>query len=153
MADERARPQRRADRLRGTDVSTGQDVAQVLVRYATSIDRKEWPLFRTCFLADCHCDYGDIGVWDGVDAITEFMTRTHPDGIRSLHRITNVEVTREGDGAAARSYVDVIFVGAATGSGVQAAGTYDDELVRTGDGWKIARRHYTMVHMSPIQGH
>jgi hypothetical protein len=56
-----------------------------------------------------------------------------------------------GDGVAARGYVEVLFVGAATGSGVQAAGTYDDELVRTGDGWKIARRHFTMVQMAPIE--
>lgn len=127
-----------------------QDVADVLVRYATGIDRKDWLLFRTCFTEDCHADYGDIGVWDGVDAITDYMTRTHPDDVRTLHRITNVAITREGDGVAARSYVDVIFVGAESGSGVRAAGTYDDELVRTGDGWKIARRRYTMVYLSPI---
>lgn len=128
-----------------------QDVAEVLVRYASGIDRKEWSLLRTCFTEDCHCDYGDIGVWEGADAITDYMTRTHPDGIRSLHRITNVEVKGEGDGAAARSYVDVIFVVADTGSGMHAVGTYDDELVHTEEGWKIARRHYTMVHMSPIE--
>jgi 3-phenylpropionate/cinnamic acid dioxygenase small subunit len=127
-----------------------QDVAEVLVRYATGIDRKDWLLFRTCFTDDCHADHGDIGVWDGVDAITDYMTRTHPDDVRSLHRITNVEVTREGDGVAARSYVDVIFVVADTGSGMHAAGTYDDELVRTGHGWKIARRRFTGVHMAPI---
>ena len=128
-----------------------QDVAEVLVRYATSIDRKDWVRFRTCFTEDCQADYGDIGVWDGIDAITDYMTRVHPDDIRSLHRLTNVEVTREGDGVAARSYVDVIFVGAETGSGMHAAGTYDDALVRTGDGWKIARRRYTTVHMAPIR--
>ena len=80
------------------------------------------------------------------------MTRTHTDDVRTLHRITNVAVSREGDGAAARSYVDVIFVVAETGGGMQAAGTYDDELVHTTDGWRIARRRYTMVHISPIRG-
>ncbi len=49
-----------------------QDVADVLVRYAAGIDRKDWRLFRTCFTADCHADYGDIGTWDGADAITEY---------------------------------------------------------------------------------
>jgi 3-phenylpropionate/cinnamic acid dioxygenase small subunit len=134
-----------------TDREIGQDVAEVLVRYATSIDRKDWPRFRTCFTEDCHADYGEIGVWDGVDAITDFMTQTHPGGVRSLHRITNVEVTREAGGVAARSYVDVLFVGADSGGGMQAAGTYDDELVHTGGEWKIAHRRYTMVHLAPIQ--
>ena len=123
----------------------------MLVRYATSIDRKDWTRLRTCFTEDCHADYADIGVWDGADAITDYMMRTHPDQIRSLHRITNVEVTRGDEGVAARSYVDVIFVGVDSGSGVQAAGYYDDELVHTGDGWKIARRYFTMVHRSPIR--
>jgi 3-phenylpropionate/cinnamic acid dioxygenase small subunit len=133
------------------DRDTRQDVAEVLVRYATSIDRKDWARFRTCFTHDCQADYGDIGVWDGVDAITDYMTRVHPEAIRSLHRITNVEVTRQGEGVAARSYVDVLFVVPESGTGMQAAGFYDDELVQTGDGWKVARRRYTMVHMSPIE--
>ena len=137
--------------LSTTDRDLRQDVADVLVRYATSIDRKDWTRLRSCFTEDCKADYGGIGVWDGVDAIAGYMTRTHPESIRSLHRITNVEVTREGEGVAARSYVDVIFVVAESGSGMHAVGTYDDELVRAEDGWKISRRRYTMVHMSPIR--
>ena len=31
--------------------------------------------------------------------------------------------------------------------GAQAAGYYDDVVVQTDDGWKIARRRYTMVRM------
>ena len=30
-------------------------------------------------------------------------------------------------------------------SGTRAAGFYDDELVLTDDGWKIARRRFTLV--------
>jgi 3-phenylpropionate/cinnamic acid dioxygenase small subunit len=134
------------------DRDVRQDVAEVLVRYATGIDRKDWPLFRTCFAEDCHADYGDIGIWEGVDAITDYMARTHPDNVRTLHRITNVQVAPAGAGVSARSYVDVIFVVEESGSGAHAAGIYDDELVRTGDAWRIVRRRYTMVYMSPIQG-
>ena len=129
-----------------------QDVAEVLVRYATSIDRKDWALFRTCFTEDCHADYGDVGVWDGVDAISDYMIQTCPHHIRSLHRISNVEVTREGGDVKARSYVDVVFVGNETGAGMNTAGIYDDEIVGSNEGWRIARRHFTMVHMSPIKG-
>ena len=134
------------------DRDVRQDVAEVLVRYATGIDRKDWLLFRTCFTQDCHADYGDIGVWEGVDAITDFMTRMHPANVRSLHRITNTAVAGEDASITARSYVDVIFVEAKTGAGMNTAGIYDDKLVRTDDGWKIARRRYMMVHMSPIRG-
>ena len=136
--------------LSTVDRGVRQDVAELLVRYATSIDRKDWARFRTCFVEHCEADYGDIGVWDGVDAITEYMTVTHPEAIRSLHRITNVEVAQQAEGVSSRSYVDVVFVAVETGSGVQAAGYYDDELVHTEDGWKIARRRYTAVHMMPV---
>lgn len=137
---------------RSSDRDVGQDITEVLVRYATAIDSKDWPLFRSCFTADCQADYGDIGVWSGVDAITDYMSRTHPEGIRSLHRISNVATAREGDRQTARSYVDVIYVGTASGDGVNAVGFYDDELVLVRDEWRIARRRYTMVHVSSILG-
>lgn len=127
-----------------------QGVSDLLLRYATGIDQKDWMLFRTCFVKDCHADYGDIGIWKGVDAITEYMTRTHPENVRSLHRITNVAITPRGDGVESRSYVDLIYVFAETASGINAVGHYDDDLVRTPNGWRIAHRRYTMVHMSPL---
>jgi hypothetical protein len=35
-------------------------------------------------------------------------------------------------------------------TGVRADGYYDDELVNTDDGWKIARRTFTMVLQTPV---
>ena len=35
-------------------------------------------------------------------------------------------------------------------SGVNAAGFYDDELVRTDDGWRVARRRFTQVRVAPV---
>jgi hypothetical protein len=54
------------------DRSDHELIGEVLVRYATGIDTKDWSLFRTCFTDDVLADYGDIGVWNG-DAITEYM--------------------------------------------------------------------------------
>jgi hypothetical protein len=82
----------------------------VLVRYATGIDRRDWALFRTCFTEDCQVDYGDIGVWNGADAITEFMEKSHASLGHTLHRITNQAVTHHGSGASARSYVDLVAI-------------------------------------------
>ena len=135
------------------DRDTRQDVAEVLVRYATGIDRRDWKLFRSCFTEDCHADYGAIGVWEGVEAITEFMTRTHAPMGHTLHRITNEAVTRSADGrVSARSYVHAVLMAADGKRGVDAFGFYDDELVKSDDGWRIARRRYTMVHVSTLGG-
>lgn len=127
------------------DREVRQDVADVLVRYATGIDRRDWALFRTCFTDDCEADYGDIGVWHGVDAITEWMAQAHAACGHTMHRITNQAVSPNGDGVAARSYVDAIVMAPDNHTGTRAVGYYDDELVRTDDAWKIARRQFTMV--------
>jgi len=129
------------------------DIAEVLVRYATGIDRRDWALFRTCFTDDCDADYGDIGHWHGADEITEWMAGTHEPCGHTLHRITNVAVDPPGDDhdrATARSYVDALVLGPDNTSGVRATGVYDDELVRTGDGWRIARGRFTMVLAHPV---
>ena len=65
----------------------------------------------------------------------------------TMHRISNIaiEVHADGDHAAARSYVDGILMAADEESGFNPMGFYDDELVRTPDGWRIAHRTFTMV--------
>ena len=126
------------------------EVAEVLVRYATGIDRRDWDLFRTCFTEDVEADYGDIGVWHGVDEITTFMTEIHAGCGHTMHRISNVAVSPgAGDGVVARCYVDALVLGPDNGAGVRAAGWYDDELIRTDDGWRITRRRFTLVRQEP----
>jgi 3-phenylpropionate/cinnamic acid dioxygenase small subunit len=129
------------------DSDIRQDVFDVLVRYATGIDRRDWELFRSCFTEDCKADYGDIGVWHGADAITAWMQQSHQGCGHTLHRITNQAITPNGDGVAARSYVDAIVMAADNQSGTRAVGYHDDEFVHTDDGWKIAHRDFTLVFL------
>jgi 3-phenylpropionate/cinnamic acid dioxygenase small subunit len=125
-----------------------QDIADVLVRYATGIDRRDWPLFRTVFTDDCELDYGEIGTWHGVDEVTDFMDKTHAMAGRTLHRLTNQAIIVEGDKASARTYIDAVIMFGDNQSGVNAWGFYDDEVVRTADGWRIARRRFTQVRIT-----
>jgi len=131
------------------DPATQQAIVDVLVRYATGIDRRDWPLFRTCFTDDCEADYGDIGNWHGVDEITTWMEQTHAPCGHTLHRITNVALSPRDDRVTTRSYVDALIMGRDNQSSIRAAGYYDDEFVRTGTGWKIARRTFTSVLARP----
>ncbi len=124
-----------------------QDIAEVLIRYATGIDRRDWDLFRSCFTADCVADYGDFGTWESADAITDFMVTAHADMGHTMHRISNIaiDVHGDGDGAVARCSVDGILMAADGRSGFNPIGFYDDQLVRTPDGWRLAHRTFTMV--------
>ncbi|OBI47904.1 nuclear transport factor 2 family protein [Mycobacterium sp. E787] len=133
-----------------TEREDRQDISDLLVRYATGIDRRDWALFRTVFTDDCELDYGVIGAWKGVDAVTDFMAQVHGLAGHTMHRLSNHAVTVDGDRAAARTYVDGLIMSADNTSGVNAIGFYDDELVRTEDGWRIARRRYTQVRLTTV---
>lgn len=125
-----------------------QDISDLLVRYATGIDRRDWPLFRTVFTDDCELDYGEIGRWSGVDEVTDFMDKTHARAGHTLHRLSNQVIAVEGDNATARTYVDAVIMFGDKQAGVNAWGFYDDEIVRTGEGWRIARRRFTQVRVA-----
>ncbi len=127
-----------------------QDIAEVLLRYATGIDRRDWPLFRTVFTDDCELNYGEVGSWHGVDAITEFMQRAHEMAGHTMHRLTNQVITVDGDKAESRTYVDALILVGEGDSGVNAAGFYDDELVRGDEGWRVARRQFVQVRVVPV---
>lgn len=127
-----------------------QDIADVLLRYATGIDRRDWPLFRTVFTEDCELDYGEIGSWTGIDAVTEFMQQAHALAGHTLHRMSNQVIAVEGDKAEARTYVDALIMVGDNKSGVNGIGYYDDDLVRTSAGWRIARRRFTTVRVAQV---
>ena len=133
-----------------TEREDRQDIAEVLLRYATGIDRRDWPLFRTAFTDDCELDYGDIGTWHGVDAVTEFMEQSHAMAGDTMHRMSNQVIDVIGDRAKARTYVDGLILAPDNKSGVNAVGFYDDDIVRTADGWRIARRSFTPVRVTTV---
>ena len=131
-----------------TERDDRQDISDLLVRYATGIDRRDWPLFRTVFTDDCELDYGEIGSWKGVDAVTEFMQQAHAIAGYTLHRLTNQAITVDGNKAAARTYIDAVIMAGDNQAGVNAWGFYDDDIVRTGGEWRIARRRFTHVRVT-----
>ena len=128
------------------------NAGEVLVRYATAIDTRDWDLFRTCFTDDVDADYGDIGHWHGVDEITDWMAATHEPCGHTLHRITNVVVDEHEDRATARAYVEALVLFGDNAQGVRASGYYDDELVLEAGGWKIRKRTFTTVFTEMVGG-
>lgn len=133
-----------------TEYEDRQDIAEVLLRYATGIDRRDWSLFRSVFTDDCDLDYGEIGSWQGIDAVVEFMQQAHSAAGHTLHRLSNQAIAIDGDRAAARTYVDALVMLSDNKSGVNGIGYYDDEVVRTVAGWRVARRRFTTVRVAPV---
>jgi 3-phenylpropionate/cinnamic acid dioxygenase small subunit len=119
-----------------------EQIAEVLVRYATGIDSKDWPLFRSCWTDEIDVDYQQLGRFTSADALTEVMTRLHEDMGPTYHRLSNFVIAVDGDRATARSYVHAVLMLQPDDSTnwVDALGHYDDIFVRTQGGWRIRER-------------
>ena len=123
-----------------------REIREVLLRYAAGIDRRDWALFATCFSDDFVGDYGSFGSWTGAQQITQYMRAAHAPFGPTLHRLTNIDIRRHGTTTESRTYVDALLMSAeANGEPRQGIGYYDDEWSRTGAGWKIRRRRFTLV--------
>lgn len=77
----------------GLAVADRLAIEDVIHRYATGIDQRDWVLFRTCFTDDFTGEYGAFGDWSSGDAITEAMRASHATLGNTLHRCSNVVVS------------------------------------------------------------
>ena len=130
-------------------MSDRDEIVDLTIRYATAIDSQRYELLSTVFTTDADLDYGEVGHWTSAAEITEFMDLAHRGAANTMHRMSNQVVTVDGDAATARTYVDALILGP-DGSGVNAIGYYDDEAIRTADGWRIGKRTFTPVRLGTV---
>ena len=119
-----------------------QEIVDVLTRYATAIDQKDWALLSTVFVDGADCDYSALG-WHRAtfpdicewlaDGLSVFVTQ---------HILTNYVIDVEGDEASARTYLQATHTPMEQGRSRELTfrGTYVDRLIRTPVGWRIQRR-------------
>jgi 3-phenylpropionate/cinnamic acid dioxygenase small subunit len=119
-----------------------EKIAEVLIRYATGIDSKDWPLFRSCWTDEIDVDYQQLGRFTSADALTDVMRQLHENMGPTYHRMSNFVIAVDGDRATVRSYVQAVLMLQPDDSTnwVDALGHYDDVFVRTADGWRISER-------------
>jgi 3-phenylpropionate/cinnamic acid dioxygenase small subunit len=119
-----------------------EQIAEVLIRYATGIDSKDWPLLRSCWTDEIDVDYQQLGRFTSADALTDVMRQLHENMGPTYHRMSNFVIAVDGDRATVRSYVHAVLMLQRDDSTnwVDALGHYDDVFVRTPDGWRISER-------------
>jgi uncharacterized protein (TIGR02246 family) len=103
-----------------------------------------------CGLAELFCEDGEwIASYSqakGREAIAALMAHNIPDkasGIVRKHYVANSLIRIDGERATARAAY-LVFVGEGKGPQPIVAGTYEDELVRTKEGWRFRSRR--LVH-------
>jgi 3-phenylpropionate/cinnamic acid dioxygenase small subunit len=131
-------------------LSDRAEITDVIHRYAWALDTHDWDLLDTCFTADAYADYssnpgGKAGPYTEVRGWLEHQLAAF---VMMQHLMVNTQIDLAGDTATVRTMV-VNPMGARTKDGpphvFYVGGRYDDEFVRTPDGWKIARRVETLL--------
>jgi 3-phenylpropionate/cinnamic acid dioxygenase small subunit len=120
------------------------EIDDLLTRYAAALDAKDWDLYTTCFTPDAFIDYtGAGGIKGTLPEVKQWLAEVMALFPMTQHLVTNRTVVIEGDTATSRSY---LFnpMGLPDGdNGLMLffeGGYYNDKLVRTTDGWRIAER-------------
>ena len=108
------------------------------------VDEKDWVQMDEIFAPDATVDYvSSGGQREPYRETLAWLARALEPWPDNLHFISNLSIELKGDRAIATCYFQAPM-GQVDGSGRQVmvtnAGHYDDELVRTAGGWRIARR-------------
>ena len=118
-------------------------VTDVVLRYATALDTRDWDLLRTCFTDDVVTHYGPGPAQEGYEAFERTSRAWLPPQVRSQHLIANVVVEVTDEGASSSAYVRADHVHEdLPGEHLEFLGRYLDELVRTSEGWRIRHRRF-----------
>jgi 3-phenylpropionate/cinnamic acid dioxygenase small subunit len=112
-------------------------ITQLLARYCLTLDLDDVDAWVGLFTLDATYEvYGRS--WDGHAGLRKMMS-VAPGG---LH-LGGPPVIEMVDRDHARTMQNLLFVERTTG--IQRHSVYDDELVRTDDGWRIARRRCRFI--------
>ena len=118
-------------------------IGDVLSRYATIVDTREWSALSEVFTEDATVDYTSTGGKAGsVASVMEWLDRALAPWPVNLHCITNISIEFEGDRATSRAYFHAPMASGELGDQlvITNAGTYDDRWARTSAGWRIDGR-------------
>ena len=138
-------PVTRLDRIeaRIREIEDKEAIMRMFMHIQDTLDGRDLKGYGDCFTED--------GVWSGVTgryvgprAITEFFTKVckpwDSEGHRTYHTTSDFVIDLDGDTAKARSQWRHIMRGEKDEPVIVHHGHYDDELVRTPDGWRFRKR-------------
>ncbi|MGA9275479.1 nuclear transport factor 2 family protein [Ilumatobacter sp.] len=124
-----------------------RDIVAVATRYCRVLDTKQWDGLAEVFLPDATAQLGNPTELAGLDAITDRIRAALENLDDSQHLVGNHEVTVDGDAGTHRCYLQAQHIRRVPDGSPNyiVAGRYEDRLVRTSDGWRIAHRTLTVM--------
>lgn len=127
------------------EISDRLEIQQVLVDYSTAIDKRRFDDLDLVFTPDAYIDYRAMGGIDGTfGEVKKWLSEVLPNFPAYSHLIGNFEVrvSRDSAGDTAQSRILCFNPMVLGGDGqILFCGLwYDDEFIRTADGWRMTRR-------------
>jgi len=127
-------------------------ISDVIYRYSTGVDGKDWALFRTCFADPLNADFTSTGVpaprTFPLDTWIRVVQKTLSPYRVTQHFNSNVIIKVNGDEATAVVYLKARHFPLDDPDNKKiwdVGGYYTDRLVRTPEGWKIANLKFTQT--------
>jgi len=117
------------------------EIVDLINLYALAVDTQKWDLFRRVFTPDVDAEFGSGSHWKDLDSFIRDFGAFHDPFDATQHTMSNHQVVVDGDRANALTYGHWRLIRDVPGGNMwEGAGWYDDELVRTGAGWRINKR-------------
>lgn len=122
-----------------------RDIVAVAVKYCFALDTRDWDALHKVFAPDATANLGLPQQQVGIDEIIERISSALSGLDDSQHLVGNHEVVVTGETATHRCYLQAQHIRAVPDASplYMVAGRYEDELVRTAEGWRISHRTLT----------
>lgn len=123
-------------------------IERIINLYASALDNRDWQALEQVFTPDAVCNYGEVGVFEGRDAIQGLVQHVLGQCGPTQHLLGNVSIRVNGSEAEAHCYLQAIHPGLGDYEGqlLTVWGEYRDKLKRTADGWRITHRELASIH-------
>jgi hypothetical protein len=131
------------------EISDRLEVQQLLIDYSTAIDQRRFDDLDRVFTPDAYIDYRAMGGIDGrYPDVKAWLAQVLPNFPAYAHLLGNFDVrisrSPAGDAASSRTLCFNPMVLGGESKQVLFCGLwYDDEFVRTADGWRMSSRVQT----------
>lgn len=123
-----------------------QDIHDLCSRYVIALDERDWSALRAVFADDALMAFAmGKGEVSGADAIVDSIATDLQPLEMTQHLIGTVLPRVDGDIAQCTSYFWAQHEKVAGGGQLMISGAYEDELVRTDEGWRITHRTQTVL--------
>lgn len=124
-----------------------QAIIDTAIRYTWALDSNEWDMLDDVFIPEATTNFMRAEPEEGLAAIKERVSSSLGHLDDSQHIVSNHQVVLDGDQATHRCYLHAQHIrrGVDGGDLYVVAGRYEDDVVRTADGWRIRHRDLIMM--------